>query len=116
MIEFSADAANDRQCGKPGDARKQAASKFLFYNIRNHLRDTFTGFNSDIADKTIAHYYVHKSGVQRVTFYVTIIIQTTGAQQFSRLFYRLIAFNIFHTDVKQSDAGMRLMLGSAYQN
>src|SRR5712692_3227497 len=116
MIEFSADAANDRQCGKPGDARKQAASKFLFYIIRNHLRDTFTGFNSDIADKTIAHDDVYQPRVQRIAFDITIIIQITGAQQFSRLLYRLSAFNIFHADIEQSDAGMWFVLGSAYQN
>ena len=90
--------------------RENIARKLDFQEVDNHRRQAFTGLQSDIAHKTIAHNDVGGSLENIVALDVAIKIQLAGlggsAQQLARFFDDFVAFDGLFANIEQTHRGV----------
>ena len=77
--------------------------------LSNKTYCAFYGFQNNITDKTISNYNIHISAENATTLYITDKVQLAAAEEFENLFDGIRAFDVFGTDIQQTDTRRALI-------
>ena len=106
MIHPAFECVKHRHRHQRGQFGQYIAVEFFAQETAQHLRQSFGGFQRDVADETITHHHVSGSFENIIALDVAKKIQVAVPEQLRGLLDHLVTLDVFAADIQQADAGV----------
>ena len=102
-IQFVFETFQGRHGGQRTQFGQQIGLKFLLDCRTHKTHRAFYGFQYDVADKAVGHHDIHIAAENAAALDIADKVQLAAAEEFENLFDGIRAFDVFGTDIQQTD-------------